>query len=72
MLHLGLAAILIAAKVKLSNDQYGPSWNVVLAKERQRKQVARRKEEESQQFLLIKISDYVNRAALGPRDMFDV
>jgi hypothetical protein len=53
MLHLGLAAILIAAKVELSNDQYDPSWNVILAKEQERKQVARRKEEKRKRFLLI-------------------
>jgi hypothetical protein len=47
LLHLGLAAVLNAAKMELSNDQYGPSWNVILAKEQERKKAAQRKEEES-------------------------
>jgi len=46
MLHLGLAAILKAAKKELPAEEYAQSWNDILQNEEKRKRKAQRKEQE--------------------------
>ena len=52
-LHVGLAAILKAAKIELPDDMCDPSWNVILANEQKRKKDAQREEEKRKQTLLL-------------------
>ena len=46
LIHLGLVAILQAAKEKLPKEEYDPDWETILLRENARKHTARKREEQ--------------------------
>jgi hypothetical protein len=56
LLHLGLLAIIRAAKEELPVDQYDAAWDKILANEEDRKRCARQKEEQRKDRVLKRIA----------------